>query len=683
MTANDNPLLQAWSAAAQFPPFDRVQAEHFAPAFEILFQEHLQQIDAIADQAQPATFANTVEAFDRAGSRLDLVELLLSNLALSETSPALQAVEMAMAPRLADHYSAIALHAAFFERLNAVYEANSQANSARELNEEQQRLLERLHLDFVRAGAMLKGAARARYAAITSRLAQLTTQFSQNVLGDEAEYRLVLNDDADLAGLPEFVLGAARLAAIERGVEGHVITLSRSLITPFLTYSTRRDLRETIWRARLARGTHAERDNGPVAREILALRVEQAGLLGYKNYADYALADRMAGTPEAVYALLEQVWEPAKQSLAAERAALVEAARESGEPEAITGWDWLYLAEKVRTARFDLDDAQVKPYFSLDAMQAAMFDCASRLFGLSFTERHDVPLYHADVRLWDVARHGRLIGYFIGDNFARASKRGGAWMSNYRNQSLVDGAVLPIVVNNNNFAKRSEGRTLLSFDDVRTLFHEFGHGLHGLLSAVTYNRLSGANGPQDYIELPSQLFEHWAKVPEVLERHARHIDTGEIIPPALLDKIRAAEKFNQGYETVRYTASALVDLALHQRSDVDGVELAAFEAEQLARLGVPAEAGMNHHLSHFGHIFSGDSYAAGYYVYMWAEVLEAEAFEAFEEAGNAFDPALADKLHRYIYSSGDMREQGAAFRAFRGRDPQAASMLKKRGLVQV
>ena len=677
MTANQNPLLQAWSAADQFPPFDRVQAEHFAPAFEVLFEQHLQQVEAIAGDRTPATFANTVEAFDQAGRQLALVEMLLENLIMSETSPALQAVEMEMAGRLADHHSAISLHPGFFERLNLVYQARQEL----ELNEEQRRLLERLHLDFVRAGAMLQGQARERYAVITSRLAQLTTQFSQNILADEAEYRLVLKDADDLAGLPEFVLSAARSAAVERDLEGHVITLSRSLITPFLTYSKRRDLRQAIWSARVARGTHPERDNRPVAREILALRVEQAALLGYKNFADYALADRMAGQPAAVYALLEQVWEPAKQSLAAERVALVEVARELGEPEAIEGWDWLYLAEKVRAARFNLDVAEVKPYFSLEAMVAAMFDCAQRLFGLSFTERHDVPLYHADARLWDVKRHGQAIGYFIGDNFARASKRGGAWMHNYRGQGEADGKMLPIVVNNNNFAKSSDGRTLLSFDDVRTLFHEFGHGLHGLLSEVTYQRISGTNVPQDYVELPSQLFENWAKVQEVLERHARHIDTGAVIPAALLDKIRAAETFNQGYETVRYTASALVDLALHQRDDADGVDIAEFEAAECARLGVPAEAGMNHYLSHFGHIFSGDSYAAGYYVYMWAEVLEAEAFEAFEETGNAFDPVLAEKLHRYIYSAGDKREQRAAFRAFRGRDPQAGPMLQKRGLV--
>lgn len=678
MTAHENPLLQAWGAAEQFPPFAQLRPEHFAPAFDLLFAEHLAEVEAIAANPAPATFANTVEAYDAAGARLALVEFLLDNLTASETSPALQEVEREMAGKLADHHSAIALHAAYFARLDALYARREQL----ELNEEQQRLLSRIHLNFVRAGAKLTGTARERYAAIASRLAQLSTQFSQNVLGDEAEYKLVLNGPDDCAGLPDYLLSAARSAAAERGLDGHVITLSRSLIMPFLTFSTRRDLREQVWRARRVRGTHAERDNRPLAREILALRVEQAALLGYKNYADYALADRMAGTPEAVYSLLGQVWEPAKRRVAQERAALVEMARKLGEPDTIEPWDWLYFAEKVRAERYALDEAQIKPYFSLNAMIAAMFDCAQRLFGLSFEERQDVALYHPDARLWNVRRDGRLIGYFIGDNFARASKRSGAWMHVFREQSRNGGESLPIVINNNNFAKSSDGRTLLSFDDVRTLFHEFGHGLHGLLSDATYSTLAGTNVPQDYVELPSQLYEHWAKVPEVLERHARHVDTGAPLPAELLAKIRAAETFNQGYDTVRYTASALVDLALHQRNDADGVDIVEFEAEERARLGVPDETGMMHHLTHFGHIFSGSSYAAGYYVYMWAEVLEADAFDAFEEAGNAFDPALSGKLYRHIYSAGDRHEQGAAFRAFRGRDPRVEAMLDKRGLLE-
>ncbi|MDR3427446.1 M3 family metallopeptidase [Silvimonas sp.] len=677
MTTNSNPLLQDWDTPHQLPPFDLIRAEHFAPAFTALFAEHLAEIDAIAANPAAPTFANTAAAFDAAGARLSRAELLFENLTLSETNSELQAVERDMAPALAAHSSKVSMHAGFFARLDALY---AQRQSL-ELNEEQRRLLARLHLDFVRTGAQLQGADRDRFAVIVSRIAELSTQFSQNVLADESEFRLTLKDEADLAGLPDFLRDAAQSAGKERGVDGYVITLSRSLVVPFLTYSTRRDLRETAWRAWVSRGEHAGRENAPLAKEILALRLEKANLLGYKTFADYALADRMAGTPDAVYQLLEQVWEPAKQSCAQERAQLVEAARKLGEAQDIQAWDWRYLAEKVRVAKYDLDDAEVKPYFSLDNMLRAVFDCANRLFGLTFAERTDVPLYHPDVRLFEVSRDGQLIGLFLSDNFARASKRSGAWMNIFRSQSRNGATVLPIVINNNNFAKASSGETLLSFDDVTTLFHEFGHGLHGLLSNVTYNRLAGTNVPQDYVELPSQLLENWALVPEVLERHARHLQTGAVIPADLVARIRASRTFNQGYETVRYTASTLIDLALHQRTDAQGVDIAEFEAAERIRLGVPPEAGMNHRLPHFGHIFSDEYYAAGYYVYMWAEVLEAEAFDAFEEAGSAFDPALAEKLYRYIYSAGDSREQGLAFRTFRGREPQATPMLRKRGLI--
>lgn len=467
----------------------------------------------------------------------------------------------------------------------------------------------------------------------------------------------------------------------KRGVEGYVITLSRSLVQPFLTWSTRRDLREAAWRAWTGRGETPERDNRPLAREILILRAEQARLLGYDNYATYALTDRMAGEPAAVYDLFSQVWEPAKASAEQERQALVAQAAALGEPTDIEPWDWYYLAEKVRVARYALDDAEVKPYFSLDAMLNAMFDCASRLFGVRFVEQTGVPLYHPDIRLWEVRRGDELVGVFLGDNFARPNKQGGAWMSVYRTQTRNGGKAIPLVVNNNNFARGGNGPTLLSFDDVRTLFHEFGHGLHGLLSDVTYGRLACTSVPRDYVELPSQLMENWATVPEVLAKHARHATTGAPIPAALIERIRASQTFNQGFTTVAYTSSALVDMALHLHEDPASIDIADFEARECERLGVPREVGMRHRLPHFGHVFGGAYYAAGYYVYMWAEVLEAEAFDAFEEAGDAFEPVLADKLQRYVYSAGDSREQRAAFRAFLGRDPKAAPMLRKRGLL--
>jgi peptidyl-dipeptidase Dcp len=680
MIAQDNPLLQPWQTRYQLPPFEQIRSEHFAPAFAVLFDQHLKEIDAIATNADAPTFDNTVAAFDAAGATLDRVRLAFDNLCASESPAELQAVERQMAPRLAAHDSQVAMHARFFARLDAVHRQAQSLN----LSEEQQRLLQRVHTDFIRTGAALEGTARERFAAIAVQLAELQTQFSQNVLADESTYQLPLVSEAELAGLPDFLRAAARGAARERGVDGHVITLARSLVQPFLTFSTRRDLRETAWRAWTTRGETPGRDNRPLAGQILALRAEQARLLGYDSFADYALSDRMAGSAGAVDQLFSQVWEPAKASAARERAALVEQAAALGEPTDIEPWDWYYLAEKVRVARYALDDAEVKPYFSLDAMLEAMFDCAGRLFGVRFVEQSGIALYHRDVRLWEVQRGGERVGVFLGDNYARPNKQGGAWMHIYRRQ-MRNGRqgddVQPIVVNNNNFARNDDGPTLLSFDDVRTLFHEFGHAMHGLLSDVTYGRLSGTSVPQDYVELPSQLMENWATVREVLEKHARHVDTGEPIPAALIERIRASQTFNQGFETVSYASSALIDMALHRQKDAANIDITRFEEAERARLGVPREVGMRHRLPHFSHIFSGGHYAAGYYVYMWAEVLEAEAFDAFEEAGDAFDPVLADKLKRYVYSAGDSRDERAAFRAFRGHDPQAEPMLRKRGLL--
>jgi peptidyl-dipeptidase Dcp len=678
MTDHSNPLLQDWQTPYQLPPFEQIRCEHFAPAFAALFEQHLAEINALAENPAAPTFDNTVASFDAAGAKLDRVRLTFENLCASESPPALQAVEREMAPLLAAHDSKVAMHAGFFARLDTVHQQAAALN----LSEEQHRLLQRLHTDFVRAGGTLQGVARERFAAIATRLADLQTQFAQNILADESTYQLPLTTEADLAGLPDSLRQAARSAAKERGADGYVITLSRSLVQPFLTWSTRRDLRETAWRAWTTRGETPARDNRPLAREILMLRQEQARLLGYDNFADYALSDRMAGKASAVFELLGQVWEPAKASVEQERQALVEQAATLGEPTDIEPWDWYYLAEKVRVARYALDDAQVKPYFSLDAMLAAMFDCAGRLFGVQFVEQTGVPLYHPDVRLWEVRRGDEPVGIFLGDNYARPNKQGGAWMHIYCRQTRNGGKVMPVVVNNNNFARVDNGPTLLSFDDVRTLFHEFGHGLHGLLSDVSYGRLSGTNVPRDYVELPSQLMENWATVPEVLAKHARHVTTGEPIPAALIERIRASQTFNQGFETVAYTSSALIDMALHLQNDPAGIDIARFEADERERIGVPREVGMRHRLPHFGHIFSGAYYAAGYYVYMWAEVLEAEAFDAFEEAGNAFDPALAEKLHRYVYSAGESREQRSAFRAFRGRDPRAEPMLRKRGLLR-
>ena len=679
-----NPLLQAWTAPYGLPPFDAVRPEHFLPAFEVALQEQLAEVDAIA--AQPPNFETTLTAFDRSGRLRARLEGLFFNLASSETSPALQQVERELAGKLAAHTNAIYLHAGLFERVAALHAQRD----ALALTPEQQRLLERVHLDFVRAGALLAPAAKLRYAQVMERLAELMTRFGQNVLADESSYRLVLRSEAELAGLPDFVRAAARQAAAERGEpEAWLITLSRSHIVPFLTFSERRDLREQAWRAWSARGEHeGQTDNRPVVREILTLRNEQARLHGHACYADYALADTMAGTQAAVQRLLAQVWGPAKARAEAEHEALQALVLSRGEGLEIEPWDWRYYAEKVRQARYELDEATTKPYFPLERMVEAVFDCAQRLFGLRFSEQPAVKAYHPDVKVYEVrSADDALVGVFLHDNFARPTKRSGAWMSAYRQQTrnvvAGQGAVLPIIVNNNHFARGAPGEpTLLSFDDARTLFHEFGHGLHGLLSSVNYERLSGTHVLRDFVELPSQLFEHWLEEPEVLKRHARHHLTGEAIPDALVQRLHAARKFNQGYDTVSYCASALVDMAAHSRTEAEGPDIAAFEQAECERIGVPAAIGMRHRLTHFAHLFSGSAYAAGYYVYLWAEVLDADGFDAFVEAGNPFDPKVAERLRRYIYSSGNTLEPGEAYRAFRGRAAKVEPMLKKRGLLE-
>jgi peptidyl-dipeptidase Dcp len=605
------------------------------------------------------------------------------NLASSETSPALQDVERLLAPRLAAHHNAVSTNAALFQRIDALHATREQLG----LNPEQKRVLERIHFDFVRAGARLAPAAQVRYGQIMQRLAELTTRFGQNVLADESAYRLELRSEADLAGLPPFVRTSARQAAAERGLDAvGVITLSRSHIVPFLTFSDRRDLREQAWRAWTTRGEHAgAHDNRPVAREILTLRNEQARLHGYSCYADYALADTMAGNQPAVNRLLQQVWGPAKARAEREREALQALALSRGETLQVEAWDWRYYAEKVRQARYDLDEAMVKPYFPLERMVEAVFDCAQRLFGLRFQHLPEVRAYHPDVKVYEVHdAAGSVIGVFLHDNFARTTKRSGAWMSSFRQQSrnAVHGGATPVVVNNNNFARGAPGEpTLLSFDDARTLFHEFGHGLHGLLSNVTYECVSGTNVLRDFVELPSQLFEHWLEEPEVLKRHARHHRTGEPIPDALIAKLHAARRFNQGYETVRYTASALVDMAAHALTSDPGPDVVEFERAEWQRIGLPAAVGTNHRLVHFQHLFSGSGYAAGYYVYLWAEVLDADGFDAFVEAGNPFDPRVAARLREYIYASGNSLEPGQAYESFRGRAPTVQPMLEKRGLV--
>jgi peptidyl-dipeptidase Dcp len=673
---SDNPFFESWTAPFGMPPFDRIRPEHFPPAFDRAMVEHNAEIAAITGSAAAPTFANTVEALERSGRLLDRVSRVFFNLDSSNTNDALEAIARDYAPKLAQHRTQIALDENLFRRLAELYARRETL----ELAPDQRRLLERHHLRLVRSGALLRPEQKARMAAIAERLAVLHTLFGQNVLHDERDWQLVL-DEADLDGLPDLARTAAAQAAKERGAEGRwVVTLTRSSAEPFLTFSSRRDLRRTLWEAWTARGTHqGANDNMPIVHEIMVLRAEQAQLLGYNNFAAYRLDDSMAKTVDAVERLLLQVWEPAKAKAHEELVRLEKIARGEGLNEPIEAWDWRYYAEKVRQAAYELDEAELKPYFVLDNMVQAAFDTARRLFGVTFTERNDLPVYHPDVRVWEVRDSvGNHVGLFLHDNFARPGKQSGAWSSRYRDQETLDGTVAPIVVNNNNFARGTP--TLLSFDDAETLFHEFGHGLHSLLSRVRYRSQSGTAVRRDFVEFPSQIFEHWMSAPETLRRYARHYESGQPMPEDLLRRLLAARTFNQGFATVELTGCALLDLDLHCEPSPQTLDLARFEREFLDRIGMPKEVGLRHRPAHFQHLFAGGGYAAGYYAYLWAEVLEADGYSAFAEAGNVFDAELAARL-KAIYSAGDTEDPMDLYRAFRGRDPKITALLEQRGLT--
>ena len=558
-----NPLLEPWTGPFGAPPFDRLKPSHFGQAFEIALGLAQAEAGAIAADPKPPSFANTIEALERSGRELTRICSVFFNLARADTNDELEAIEREIAPKLARHRSGIFLNTALFERVDALYSRRGDLG----LNAEQARVLERYHVVFLRNGGGLPEEAKARLAAIVERLATLGTKFGQNVLADEKAYMLVLADRDDLAGLPASLVSAAARTAADRGLPGkHGISLSRSSIAPFLQFSARRDLREKVFRAWMQRGeSGGVTDNRAVASEMVRLRAERARLLGFASFAHFRMADTMAKTPQAVEDLLHSVWAPAHEQVLRDEAALQAIAAGEGGNFEIAPWDWRYYAEKRRKAEFDLDEGEIKPYLPLDKMIEAAFFTANRLFGLSFSEREDVPLYHQDARSWTVTgRDGQEIALFIGDYFARPSKRSGAWMSSFREQQKLDGEVRPIVVNVMNFAKAGEGQAcLLSFDDARTLFHEFGHALHGMLSDVTYPLISGTNVARDFVEFPSQLYEHWLEQPEVLRRFALHHETGEPMPETLLQKLLSARQFNQGFATVEYTASALVDLALH------------------------------------------------------------------------------------------------------------------------
>ncbi len=681
MSVSTNPLLAPWVGPFEAPPFAMVQADHYRPAFEAALAENEAEIAAIAENPDAPSFSNTIEMMERSGESLDRVCSVFFNLAGTDTTDELEAIEMAIAPVLSRHNSAITLDPKLFARVDSLWQRRGDLG----LTAEQARVLERTYIRFVRAGGALMPEAKTRLAAINERLATLGTQFGQNVLADEKGWELLLAGPDDLAGLPQALVDAASGAAEARGHAGmHVITLSRSSVEPFLQFSARRDLRERAFQAWSMRGENGcATDNRAIAAETVALRAEKARLLGFDNFAAYRLADSMAKTPARARELLHSVWEPAKARAAREEHELQALAAAAGGNDVVEPWDWRYLQEKRRVAEFDLDEGEIKPYFQLETMIEAAFFTAGKLFGVTFTPRPDVPLYHPDARAWEVKdAAGVTLAVFIGDYFARPSKRSGAWMSGFRDQKKLDGVVRPIVVNVMNFAKAPNGEaSLLSFDDARTLFHEFGHGLHGMLSDVTYPTLSGTSVSRDFVEFPSQLYEHWLEQPELLRRFAVHKDTGEAIPEALLSRLLAARNYNQGFASVEYTASALVDLDLHVSAGESPVDVGAFERATLDRLGMPHGITMRHRTPHFQHVFSGDGYSAAYYSYLWSEVLDADGFDAFTEAGDIFDPATAKRLRDHVYAAGNTADPEAAYLAFRGRPPSPEALLKKRGLA--
>ncbi|NIZ08895.1 M3 family metallopeptidase [Pseudooceanicola sp. HF7] len=669
-----NPLLSDWDTPFGLPPFDKITDADYAPALDVALAAHAEEIAAIADHPDAPSFDNTIRAYEASGELLEKVLAPFYALAGADSTPAREALQREFSPKLAAHFSDIHANKALFARIAMLWETRETLD----LDADQARLLYLVHRGFVRAGAALVGEDAKRMKQIMGRLAELGTRFTQNLLADERDWFMELGDE-DLQGLPGFVVNSARAAGAERDT-GPVVTLSRSLITPFLQFSDRRELREKAFDAWAARGEMGgETDNREIVAEILKLREERAKLLGYENFAAFKLETEMAGTPDKVRELLMAVWEPARAAALEDQAAMQEMLAADGHNGAFKPWDWRYYAEKRRKILHDFDDTALKPYLQLDRTIEAAFDCAHRLFGLEF-KPVEVPGYHPDCRHWEVTRNGEHLALFIGDYFARGSKRSGAWCSAIRSQAHQPKEQSPIVVNVCNFSKPAVGEpALLSYDDARTLFHEFGHALHQMLSDVTWERVSGTSVSRDFVELPSQLYEHWLEVPQVLEKYATHVETGAPMPKEMLDKVLGAATFDMGFSTVEYVASALVDLEFH-----DGPAPAdpmAKQAEVLTALGMPEAIVMRHATPHFAHVFSGDGYSSGYYSYMWSEVMDADAFEAFKEAGSAFDPETAKSLEENILSKGGSVEAEELYTRFRGRMPGVDALLKGRGLI--
>jgi peptidyl-dipeptidase Dcp len=679
----DNPLLTKWTGPhGGLPPFAKVKVDHFKPALEAAMAREREEIAAIAGASATPTFENTIAALEDSGRMFDAVETVYDVWSSTMNGPEFQAIEREMAPKLAAFSDEIVQNEKVFERVEAVYTGPEKDK----LTPEQQRLTWRRYTSLVRAGAKLDGPAKKRLSEINQRLATLYTTFGQNVLADEEGFVTMLEKEADLAGLPDSVRSSAAAEAKAHGAEGKwAITNTRSSIEPFLTYSTRDDLREKVWKNFVSRGDNGDaHDTKKIITEILKLRAERAKVLGYATHAHWRLENAMAKTPERAMALMEEVWKPAVARVREEVADMQAIANKGGLKRKIAPWDYRFYAEKVRKAKYDLDENEVKPYLQLEKLREGMFWVAGELLGFTFTPVTDIGVYHPDVRVWEVKdkTSGKHVGLWYFDPYARPGKRSGAWMNAYRNQERFKGEVTTIVSNNSNFVKGKDGEPILiSWTDARTLFHEFGHALHGLSSNVSYPSLAGTHVARDYVEFPSQLLEHWVSTPEVLNKFALHYKTGAPIPHELVAKIEKAATFNQGFNTVEYLSAALVDMKLHLAGATE-IDPAAFERDTLKALGMPAEIVMRHRTPQFSHVFGSDGYSAGYYSYLWSDTLTADAYNAFTEGKGPYDPAVAERLRKHVFSVGDTVDPADGYRAFRGKDPGTAALMQKRGFAK-
>ena len=691
MDPNINPFFQSWDTAYEVPPFMDIKDEHYMPAYKKGMEENLSEIDVIVNNTEAPTFGNTIEELERTGKLLGKVSRVFSNLASSNTNPQLQELQRELSPMLSAHYDKISLNEELFKRVETIW----QERDAIDLTSEQLKLLNDTRKQFVRSGALMSEEQKKQITKINSELSGLSTSFGQNLLAETNGFELIL-EKSDLDGLSEGTIAAASDAASqkmekaetkedkEKYKDKFVFTPHRSSMYPFLTESTRRDLREQLYNSYVMRGdNNNETDNKEIAAQIAKLRAERAEIMGYKSHAHFVLDNNMLKTPEEVYDLLTKLWDPAVKRAKAEIADMQAVANAEGQTFEVAAWDWWHYSEKVRKEKYNLDESAIKPYLSLDNVLEGVFSTTNKLWGLSFTEIFDIDLYHPDARIWEVKdKDGSHLGVFIGDYFTRSNKRGGAWMSSFKGQSNLDGRERPIIVNVCNFpAPVGDKPALLSFDNVVTLFHEFGHAMHGTLTDVTYGSMAGTSGPRDFIELPSQLLEHWASEPEVLKSFATHYETGEAIPDDLIDKLLNASKFNQGFINTEYLAASLLDMDWHSISAEQAQQLDAnkFESESLKKYGLLDEIAPRYRTTYFAHIFSG-GYSSGYYSYVHAAVLDSDAFEAFKEAGDVFDAELSSRLRETIYSKGSTEDAMDLFVNFRGRKAVIEPLLKVRGL---